>query len=194
MAFDVVDDGHEDAAAQAFEALRAEVAGLRVSLDDLAARGEAAPDYAPTLGAMAGSLKAIEAHPALRQTPAAFVSEIAYASHNMQQRVSHELFVANQTVGSAAHVLERLIGGHRSAKEHNYRLAVMAAAGVVFGIVFWVSLSGPIARALPASWLVPERMAAASLRLDRYDAGLRLIQSDPRQIVAPPPSRGKHTR
>ena len=70
----------------------------------------------------------------------------------------------------------------------------MAAAGVVFGIVFWVSLSGPIARALPASWLVPERMAAASLRLDRYDAGLRLIQSDPRQIVAPPPSRGKHTR
>ena len=104
---------------------------------------------------MARSLKAIEAHPALRQTPAAFVSEIAYASHNMQQRVSHELFVANQTVGAAAHVLERLIGGHRSAKEHNYRLAVMAAAGVVFGIVLWVSLAGPIARALPASWLVP---------------------------------------
>ena len=194
MAVDEVHDGHEDPAAQAFEALRAEVAGLRVSFDDLATRGEAAPDYAPTLGAIARSLKAIEAHPALRQTPAAFVSEIAYASHNMQQRVSHELFVANQAVGSAAHVLQRLIGGHRSAKEHNYRLAIMAAAGVVFGIVFWVSLAGPIARAFPAGWLVPERMAAATLKLDRYDAGVRLIQTDPRQIVVPPAPRGRHSR
>ena len=194
MAVDGLDDGHEDPAAQAFEALRAEVAGLRVSLDELAARGEAAPDYAPTLGAMAGSLRAIEAHPALRQTPAAFVSEIAHASHNLQQRMSHELSVANQAVGTAAHVLEGLIGGRRSAQEHNFRLVVMAASGVFLGIVFWASLAGPIARALPAGWLVPERMAAATLGLGRYDAGVRLIQSDPRPVVAAPAARSKHSR
>ena len=194
MAVDVVNDEHQDAAADAFEALRAEVAELRVSVEDLTASRESAPDYAPTLGAIAQSLQAIEAHPALKQTPAALLSEIAYASHNMQQRVSHELFVANQKVGSAAHDLERLIGGHRSASEHNYRLAVMAATGAVFGIVFWVCFSGPIARALPASWLVPERMAAATLRLGRYDAGVRLIQSDPARIVVPQASHGRRAR
>ena len=194
MAVDVLDDEHQDAAAEAFEALRAEVAGLRVSVEDLTASRESVPDYAPTLGAIARSLQAIEAHPALKQTPASMLSEIGYASHNMQQRVSHELFVANQQVGSASRELERLIGGHRSAKEHNYRLAVMAAAGALFGIVFWVSLSGPIARMLPARWLVPERMAAATLRLRRYDAGVRLIQSDPAQIVVPQASRGRRAR
>ena len=35
----------------------------------------------------------------------------------------------------------------------------------------------PIARALPAGWSVPERMAAATLRLDRWEAGARLMQS-----------------
>ena len=194
MAVDVVDHEGEDAAAEAFEALRVEVAGLRISVEDLTASRESAPDYTPTLGVIAQSLKAIEAHPALKQTPAALLSEIAYASHNMQQRVSHELFVANQKVGSAAHDLERLIGGHRSAKEHNYRLAVMAATGALFGIVFWVCFSGPIARALPASWLVPERMAAATLRLGRYDAGVRLIQSDPARIVVPQASHGRRAR
>jgi hypothetical protein len=38
-------------------------------------------------------------------------------------------------------------------------------------------LSGPAARALPASWSVPERMAAATLRLDRWKAGARLMQN-----------------
>ena len=195
MAVDVVlDDEHQDAAAEAFDALRAEVVGLRVSVEELSAIRESAPDYAPTLGAIAQSLKAIEAHPALKQTPASMLSDIGYASHNMQQRVSHELFVANQQVGSASRELVSLIGGHRSAKEHNYRLAVMAATGVFFGIVFWVSLSGPIARMLPARWLVPERMAAATLRLDRYDAGVRLMQSDPAQPVARQASRGRDRR
>ena len=37
-----------------------------------------------------------------------------------------------------------------------------------------------IARALPAGWSVPERMAAATLRLDRWSAGEQLLRkSDP---------------
>lgn len=67
-----MDEDHEalgDDPAAAFEALRAEVAALRASLDG---DGRAAPDYAPTLGKMAAALAKIEAHPALQLTPEAF--------------------------------------------------------------------------------------------------------------------------
>jgi hypothetical protein len=53
----------------------------------------------------------------------------------------------------------------------------MTAMGAVAGVIVWVCLSGPIARTLPASWSVPERMAAATLRLDRWEAGARLMQN-----------------
>lgn len=53
----------------------------------------------------------------------------------------------------------------------------MTAVGAVAGVIVWVCFSGPIARALPAGWSVPERMAAATLRLDRWEARARLMQS-----------------
>jgi hypothetical protein len=38
-------------------------------------------------------------------------------------------------------------------------------------------LAGPLARLLPQSWQLPEKMAAATLNLDRWEAGSRLMQS-----------------
>ncbi len=67
----------QDAAAEAFEALRAEVAQLRAVLEDLPTT---APDYSPTLAAIAQSLAAMEAHPALRLTPDALASQVRQAS------------------------------------------------------------------------------------------------------------------
>ncbi len=53
---------------------------------------------------------------------------------------------------------------------------------MVAGALIWVLVSGPIARALPARWHVPEKLAAATLRLDRGEAGVRLMQSaDPQR-------------
>ena len=52
-----------------------------------------------------------------------------------------------------------------------------AALLFVKGLPVWVCFSGPIARALPARWSVAERMAAATFRLDRWEAGARLMQS-----------------
>lgn len=51
----------QDAAAEAFEALRAEVAQLCTVLEGLPTT---APDYSPTLAAIAQSLAAMEARPA----------------------------------------------------------------------------------------------------------------------------------
>lgn len=53
----------------------------------------------------------------------------------------------------------------------------MTAVGAAFGVIVWVCFSGSIARALPARWSVPERMAAATLRLDRWEAGAQLMRT-----------------
>jgi hypothetical protein len=164
----------QDAAAEAFEALRAEVAQLRAVLEDLPTT---APDYSPTLAAIALSLAAMEAHPALRLTPDALASQVRQASEAAQQQGRRELANAVQRVDAAGADLERLAERQRTGREQVRQVAIMTAVGAVAGVIVWVSFSGPIARTLPPSWSVPERMAAATLRLDRWEAGARLMQN-----------------
>ena len=170
-------EGHEtldgDPAA-AFEALRVEVAHLRTALEALPTT---APDYAPTLAAIAQSLATMEAHPALRLTPHDLASQLRQASEAAQQQGRRELANAVQRVDAAGTDLERLAERQRTGREQVRQVAIMTAVGAVAGVVVWVCFSGPLARALPASWNVPERMAAATLRLDRWDAGARLMRS-----------------
>jgi hypothetical protein len=173
-----MDEDHEalgDDPAAVFEALRAEVAALRADLGG-EGEGRAAPDYAPTLGKMAATLAKIEAHPALQLTPEAFGYQIRQARDAAQQQGGRELSAAIQRMDGAAADLARLAVQQRAGREQNRWLAIVAGIGAVFGVVIWVGLSGPIARTLPAGWSVPERMAAATLRLDRWEAGARLMQ------------------
>ena len=164
----------QDAAAEAFEALRAEVAQLRAVLEGLPTT---APDYSPTLAAIAQSLAAMEAHPALRLTPDALASQVRQAADAAQQQGRRELANAVQRVDAAGADLERLAERQRTGREQVRQVAIMTAVGAVAGVIVWVCFSGPIARALPAGWSVPERMAAATMRLDRWGAGVRLMQS-----------------
>lgn len=164
----------QDAAAEAFEALRAEVAQLRTALEGLPTT---APDYSPTLAAIAQSLAAMEAHPALRLTPQDLASQVRQASEAAQQQGRRDLGNAVQRVDAAGADLERLAERQRTGREQVRQVAIMTAVGAVAGVIVWVCLSGPIARTLPVSWSVPERMAAATLRLDRWEAGARLMQN-----------------
>jgi hypothetical protein len=164
----------QDAAAEAFEALREEVAQLRAVLEGLPVT---APDYSPTLAAIAQSLAAMEAHPALRLTPDALASQVRQASEAAQQQGRRELANAVQRVDAAGSDLERLAERQRTGREQVRQVAIMTAVGAVAGVIVWVCFSGPIARALPAGWSVPERMAAATLHLDRWAAGAQLMQS-----------------
>jgi hypothetical protein len=174
MAEDDEDLGADPAAA--FEALRAEVAALRASLER-DHDGSAGPDYAPTLGKIAATLAAIEAHPALELTPEVFAYEVRQAREAGQQQGGRELANAVQRVNAAGVELERLAERQRTGREQVRQVAIMTAVGAVAGVVVWVCFSGPIARALPASWNVPERMAAATLRLDRWNAGVQLMRT-----------------
>jgi hypothetical protein len=173
-----MDEDHEalgDDPAAAFEALRAEVAALRASLGEGDVR--VAPDYAPTLGKMAASLAKIEAHPAMQLTPDAFAYQVRQARDAAQQQGSRDMSTAIQRVNAAGAGLERLAERQRTGREQVRQVAIMTAVGSVVGVIVWVCFSGPIARALPAGWSVPERMAAATLRLDRWEAGARLMQN-----------------
>ncbi len=170
----MAEDEAQDAAAEAFEALRAEVAQLRTVLEGLPTT---APDYSPTLAAISQSLAAMEAHPALRLTPDALVSQVRQTSEAAHQQGRRELANAVQRVEAAGAVMERLAERQRTGREQVSQVAIMTAVGAVAGVIVWVCFSGPIARALPAGWGVPERMAAATLRLDRWEAGARLMQN-----------------
>ncbi|MDZ4112928.1 MULTISPECIES: DUF6118 family protein [Caulobacteraceae] len=167
-------EGLADDPAAAFEALRAEVAQVRAALDG---RASAGPDYSPTLAAIAKSLAAIEAHPALRSTPEAFANQVRQASEALQQQGRRELASAVQRVDAAGAELERLAERQRTRGEQVRQVAIMTAVGAVAGVIVWVCFSGPVARALPVSWSVPERMAAATLRLNRWEAGARMMRS-----------------
>jgi hypothetical protein len=168
------EDEPQDAAAEAFEALGAEVAQLRMALKGLPTT---APDYTPTLAAIAQSLAAMEAHPALRLTPDALASQVRQASEAAQQQGRRELANAVQRVDAAGAVMERLAERQRTGREQVRQVGIMTAVGAVAGIIVWVCFSGPIARALPTGWSVPERMAAATLRMDRWEAGERLMST-----------------
>jgi hypothetical protein len=127
---------------------------------------------------MAAALDKIEAHPAMQLTPEAFAYQLRQAREAAQQQGSRDMSAAIQRVDAAGAGLERLTERQRTGREQVRQVAIMTAVGAVVGVIVWVGLSGPIARALPASWSVPERMAAATMRLDRWEAGARLMQRD----------------
>ena len=53
----------------------------------------------------------------------------------------------------------------------------VGAACLVTGVILWAVLAGPITRSLPASWLMPERIAARSLRMPMWEGGQRLMRA-----------------
>jgi hypothetical protein len=174
-----MDEDHEalgDDPAAAFEALRAEVAALRNSLG-ANGDGRVAPDYAPTLGKMAAALAKIEAHPALQLTPEAFAYQVRQARDAAQQQSSRDMSAAIQRVDAAGAGLERLSERQRTGREQVRQVAIMTAVGAVAGVIVWVGFSGPIARALPSNWSVPEKMAAATLHLAPWPAGAQLMRT-----------------
>ena len=182
------DDGSgEDEAARAFEGLRAEVSLMRRAVERLAAeRAEdgQAPDYSETLGVISQNLSAtaqrvdaLVKSPALSLTPEETSRQIGAASFDAR-REDHRLFVAaRQGLDEVAARLSRQLHSHTEAGEQRRRLWRVGLAALVAGMVLWAILAGPIARVMPASWLLPERMAARSLRMPMWEGGQRLMRA-----------------
>ena len=180
----MTDEAYGDPAEEAFGQLRTEVALLRRAVEGLAGAEERHEpvDYGPTLGKMAGQLAAVDKRiealaqsPLLSMTPARVAGEVQAAATRARQEAQGDWSRAQRALDDAVRSLGEIIPRPRAAHDQRRWVIAAGAGGVVAGIVLWIGLSGPIARALPDRWQVAERMAAATLKQDRWSAGQGLL-------------------
>jgi len=173
MALDDSLDEHEtgDPAEAAFDRLRDE---LLAGQDSVAAELKRL-DCSETLGVIVQRLQAIEDHPALSMTPQQYGQALRAASEAVEKRAEQQFYGVIQGLDAVARDLKGRLAGARARHRQNWLLTIGAATGMVVGMGLWVGLSGPLARALPASWAAPEKMAAATLGMDGWSAGQRLM-------------------
>ena len=151
-------------AAEAFEALRAEVAGVcrgLEHLDSLVRQGQreqaearaGMPDYSFTLGTLAKELaaagkrlSAIEGKPALALTPSGFQAELETAVAVVATASGTALRGAVQRAEAAAGELEGLVGRARERGEQRVWLWVTGLCGVMAGASLWFVAVGVLPR------------------------------------------------
>ena len=171
-----------DSAEEAFEKLRSEVALLRRAIEGMAAgAAEAAPpDYSPTL---AGLRKAIDRVSARLEeliadppvTKAQLTAGIAAAVGAGRTDGQRDLAQAKAALENGVRELVSATGAVRAARIDRRNVLLTGIACAILGTAVWIGVSGPLARALPDNWRVPERMAAATLDSPQWEAGARLM-------------------
>ena len=180
------DEGEADAA-QAFEALRAEVAALRQGIELVYRQGQqaaaaaptpapAAVDYSPTLGAMAKELKAVEARlkaiegkPALELTPAKFEKDIWLAGVKAREEGVAAMLAVKSAFENASEKFKGVLAGAMARREQEVWVSTAALLGFTAGVVLW------FLAAVLLPWGLGHRMAAAMVGGDRWEAGSTLM-------------------
>lgn len=173
-----------DPATAAFDQLRAEVALLRRAVEGLSAQQpEPAPDYTPSLAKLQKAVGALGEHvaqlaqsPTLSLTPDIIASQVLKHASAARAEARVELAPALSALSQVTSELTRASGLVRTRDEQRRWLAYAALAGGLAALIALTGMSGPISRALPASWQLPERAAAAMLGQDRWTAGARLMR------------------
>lgn len=188
----MADEDSGDEAAQAFEALRAEVTLMRRAVERLTAeRTELpeTPDYSETLGVISNNLlataqrvDAIVDSPALKLTPEALGRQIASAATTVRAEDHRVLAAARQGLEDMIRQLRGYMVSQRTAFDQYRWIWLTALISLLAGMVIWAIFAGVVARSVPASWQWPERMAARSLNMEMWPAGQDLMASaDPRR-------------
>jgi hypothetical protein len=171
-----------DDIAEAFEALRGEVSLTRRAVEGLTAARERLPDYSVTLGQMAealgkaaGGIGRLEQSPAVRLSPAELAREIATASSDARAEDRAMLHQTHDALLRALGRVDGIVERGQAADRQTRRLIWVGAGSALAGMLLMAVLPGAIARALPASWHVPEWMAARTMGLEQRAAGERMI-------------------
>ncbi|SRR6266404_91868 len=175
-------DGDEGptAAEQAFDNLRAEVAGMRRALQGLAEtlRQLSPVDYTETLGAMAKRLEilgstmaAIEQHPAIRTTPTQYNQAIAAAGEGLMLKSVRELDSAKAAAVAERRELAAMIGTMRGQWKQRKWLGWTGIGAFILGLL----ISPVFARVLPFGW--DGHVAAFIMNGDRWGAGTALMKA-----------------
>lgn len=178
------DEQRDGDPAEAFEELRREVALVRRAVERLSAERAEVPesvDYSETLGRMAHNITAIGQRvdaltkgSAQAMTPDHIAGRIVAASSDARRNDQQIIAEARAGLDQAMRQIAGMVATARRGDEQNRWLAGVAIGGVVLGTFIWAVFAGAVARAVPESWLLPEKMAARTLRLDRWTASRRL--------------------
>ncbi len=173
---------HEaDPATRAFNRLEREMALMRRAVENVAIEKAEIdiPDYGSTLTEIAERLLAIEDAPALKMTPEDMAARINGAAAKARHEDWNALNKAKQQHDEAAYALRSLVGTATSVKEQRRHLHWAAGGGLLAGMLIWSFLPGVVARTLPASWDLPERIAARTVNEPTlWEAGVRIMQAD----------------
>jgi hypothetical protein len=171
-------DQTDTAIAAAFEELRREVSLARAAVEGLTAARERVPDYSVTLGQIADRLTAtaaaadrIEKAPAVRLSPDAMMAEIVKASAAARAADARLIQEARDALSQSLGRVDGLVKRGQVADQQIRHLYWAAGGGMLIGILIWSVLPGAIARSLPASWHVPEWMAARTMGAERHQGG-----------------------
>jgi hypothetical protein len=183
------DDSQGADAAEAFEAMRGELALLRRAVEGLAAErsGQDMPNYTETLGVLQQGVNTageniarigqfLKAAPALAMTPEQMAQRIAAAGNAARREDQAALAKAGEDKAGVMAELRAIAGSAWTRADQKNRQLWFGLGGVVAGLVLWAILAGPIARAVPESWQWPEKMAARSLRMPMWEGGQRMMR------------------
>lgn len=173
-----------DAAAEAFEGVRAEVALLRRAVERLAAEraDKEVVDYSETLARMSNNLTAtaqrvdtLAKNSGQGIVPSQIANQIVMTASDARRNDQQIIAEARAGLDQATRQITGMVVSARRGDEQNRWLAGTAAGGLIIGMALWAALAGPIARAVPESWLWPERMAARTLDRPMWEAGQRMM-------------------
>ncbi len=134
-------------------------------------------EIAETLAATGEGLKRIERSPAVKLTPAALAQEVLKASADVRAEDRQALQAAQTALQRSIGHVDGIVKRRQATDRQRDKLIQAAAGGVFAGLLLWSFLPGVVARALPESWHVPERMAARTMGMEQREAGERLIET-----------------
>lgn len=182
------EDEHEPETAQeAFARMEGELALLRRAVERMAierAELPEQPDYSETLAGLLQTINAtFQRADALvvaakeGATPRHVVDRIVAAGADARAEDRRTIATAAAELKDATRVLQGIAVSARRGDEQNRWLMWTAIGGVVLGMILWAAFAGIVARAVPASWQWPEKMAARTLNVPMWEGGQRMMQA-----------------
>ncbi|WP_231621823.1 MULTISPECIES: DUF6118 family protein [unclassified Sphingomonas] len=182
------EDEHEPETAQeAFARVEGELALLRRVAERMASeRAELPelPDYSETLAGMVqkidATLERVDALAAAVRdgaSPRYVVDRIVAGEGGARAEDRRMIATAAAELKDAIRVLQGVAASARRDDEQNRWLMWTAIGGVVLGMVLWAAFAGVVARAVPASWQWPEKMAARTLAMQMWEGGQRMMEA-----------------
>jgi Family of unknown function (DUF6118) len=147
------------------------------------------PDHPPSLEAIGKRLedvcvwaRRVSEKPAMKLTPESLSREITAAAASSRTQDHQHLERAASAMEAASNRIDAMIARSRTVADQNRELAKNRVAFAVAGMVLCAILPGAIARSLPVSWAVPERIAARMLGTDMWHAGQNMMaKADPQR-------------